>query len=599
MCKPARNQCRRFPIRGIDVVCCLVFCSSATYASAPTPRPPGRVRSFEQVFGVDIRSATPDQALTPNLEQKAEAEAAYMEGVALEDEGDLEGAFDAYNNALRLDPGGDPALAVRMANEFAKRDDVPTGINILKDLAKARPDDADAFIGLANFYFDLLKKPALAVGYAEQAMRLSGTNLDVYESLFNIYVALHRRHDAEALLQRAQKIGGQTATFWLTLADLGIRLYSNEKSGFEATHAAVVAPFLKKAGELADDDPDIISKIGDAYVQINDVTAAIPFYLQAIELNKGNPDTRYKLAQSFLKTGHRNDAIHALEELLQANPLRLEAYEFLARLYQDGGNREQALASYQQAILIAPNDPENYLHAAEMQLELHKFDDAIAMLQDARRRFSIPQITYALAISLSSAKRYSEALPVFEAALQEAKALNQTDVLDAGFYFNYGAAAEQSNLVDKAATLLRRSIDLDPSKAAQAYNYLGYMWVDRNMNLEEAGSMIKRALEIEPNNGAYLDSLGWYYYRTGDFPHAVSALLRAVSLTKPEDPVVFEHTGDAYHALGNLGQAQLYWQKALHLDPNNQELATKLEQSKTKLSSNPNPTSSPEKTEGN
>jgi tetratricopeptide (TPR) repeat protein len=533
------------------------------------------------------------------LEQKAEAEAAYMEGVALEDEGDLEGAFDAYNNALRLDAGGDPALAVRMANEYAKRDDVPTGINILKDLAKARPDNADAFIGLANFYFELLKKPALAVTYAEQALRLSGTNLDVYESLFNIYVALHRRHDAEALLQRALKIDGQTAAFWLTLADLGIRLYSNEKSGFESAHAATVTPFLKKAGELANNDPDIISKIGDGYVEINDVSTAIPYYLQAIELNKGNPDTRYKLAQSFLKTGHRNDAIHALEELLQANPLRLEAYEFLARLYQDGGNREQALASYQQAILIAPNDPENYLHAAEMQLELHKFDDAIAMLQDARRRFTIPQITYALAISLSSAKRYSEALPVFEDALQEAKALNQTDVLDAGFYFNYGAAAEQSNLVDKAAALLRQSIDLDPSKAAQAYNYLGYMWVDRNMNLEEAGSMIKRALEIEPNNGAYLDSLGWYYYRSGDFSRAVSSLLRAVSLTKPEDPVVYEHTGDAYHALGNLGQAQLYWQKALHLDPSNQELATKLEQSKTKLSSNPTPTPSPEKTEGN
>ncbi|MBV8586710.1 MAG: tetratricopeptide repeat protein [Verrucomicrobia bacterium] len=599
MCKPTRTQCRRFPIQGIGVICCLVFCCFATYASTPTPRPPGRVRSFEQAFGVDIRSATPDQALTPSLEQKAEAEADYMEGVALEDEGDLEGAFDAYNNALRLDPGGDPALAVRMANEYAKREDVPTGINILKDLAKARPDDADAFIGLADFYFDLLKKPALAVGYAEQALRLSGTNLDVYESLFNIYVALHRRRDAEALLQRAQKIDGQTATFWLTLADLSIRLYSNEKTGFEAARATAVTPFLKKAGDLANDDPDIISKIGDAYVEINDVSAAIPYYLQAIELNKGNPETLYKLAQSFLKTGHRNDAIHALEELVQANPLRLEAYEFLARLYQDGGNREQALASYQQAILIAPNDPENYLHAAEMQLELHKFDDAIAMLQDARRRFSIPQITYALAISLSSAKRYSESLPIFEAALQEAKALNQTDVLDAGFYFNYGAAAEQSNLVDKAATLLRRSIDLDPSKAAQAYNYLGYMWVDRNMNLEEGGSMIKRALEIEPNNGAYLDSLGWYYYRTGDFPHAVTALLRAVSLTKPEDPVVFEHTGDAYHALGNLGQAQLYWQKALHLDPSNQELGTKLEQSKTKLSSNPSPTPSPEKTDGN
>jgi tetratricopeptide (TPR) repeat protein len=227
-----------------------------------------------------------------------------------------------------------------------------------------------------------------------------------------------------------------------------------------------------------------------------------------------------------------------------------------------------------------------------MQLELKKFDDAILTLQQARHRFPVPQMTYSLAVALSTAKRYPDALPIYEAALQEAKT-SQPEVLDAAFYFNYAVAAEQSNLIDKAAGLFKQCIELDPSKAAQAYNYLGYMYVDRNMNLDEAGLMIKKALELQPDNGAYIDSLGWYYYHTGEYAKALTELLRALEKLKPEDPVVLEHVGDTYQALNNLGEAEVYWQRALKLDPANQKLTTKIDASKAKLTSNPPSTATP------
>jgi tetratricopeptide (TPR) repeat protein len=264
----------------------------------------------------------------------------------------------------------------------------------------------------------------------------------------------------------------------------------------------------------------------------------------------------------------------------------------VARLYQTSKNFERALENYQQALLLAPERPENYLHTAGIQLELKKYDDGIATLTEARHRFRIPQITYSLAIALSTASRFSDALPVYEAALQEARD-SQQDILDAAFYFNYGVCAEQGGFIEKAASLLQKSIELDPSKAAQAYNYIGYMWVDRNMNLEDGGNMIRKALELEPSNAAYIDSLGWYYYHMGDYNKALTELLRAADSLKPEDPVVFEHVGDAFHALGKTGEAQVYWQKALKLDPNNQKLSNKVEESKAKLTANPSPVSSP------
>src|SRR5207244_7290227 len=99
---------------------------------------------------------------------------------------------------------------------------------------------------------------------------------------------------------------------------------------------------------------------------------------------------------------------------------------------------------------------------------------------------------------------------------------------------------------EKAADLLRKSIALDPANSAEAYNYIGYMWADHNMHLDEAEAMIKRALGSEPNNASYLDSLGWVEFRNGKFDQALRDLLRAATTVERADRVVFDRIGDAY-----------------------------------------------------
>ena len=558
--------------------------------SSPTPGP--RSRNVEDEFYSDIHPATPDQQLSKPLEKKADAQAAYMEGLLLEEEGDYESALAAYSKSLQLDPGGNPRLTVRVAHDYAKRGDIASGIDILKDLALARPDEPLAYLNLAYFYLNQLKKPNLALKYAQKAVAVDPKNFAGYQMLFEVYVALKQPPDAESTLVKAQKLESNDPNFWLNLAELTIQLYASDQGTFPAQHVPAVDTLLKKAAGYADNDGSVYAKIGDDYVLIDQVASAIPFYLRTLELNKDNADVRFKLAQSFLKNGQRDQAIHSLEEMVKNNPTKFEIYEFLARLYEEAGNKERALANYEQALLIAPDQPELYLGVAQAELSLKEYDRAIGTLEDARRRFAIPQITYSLAIALSTAKRFADALPIFEAALQEAET-RQEELLDGSFFFNYGATAEQAGLVDKAATLLKRSIELDPSKAAQAYNYLGFMWVDRNMNLDEAGLMIKKALDIEPENGAYLDSLGWFYYKKGDFPRALTELLHAADLINPPDPVVYEHIGDTYKSLGNTAQALAYWQKGLTLDPQNQSLATKIDQAKAKVTSNPSNTPLP------
>jgi tetratricopeptide (TPR) repeat protein len=209
---------------------------------------------------------------------------------------------------------------------------------------------------------------------------------------------------------------------------------------------------------------------------------------------------------------------------------------------------------------------------------------AVKILTEARQRFpNAPEMVYYLALALREAKHPQQAVATFEEALHEAE-MEAGEIANARFYFDYGTAAEQAGSYDKAADLFKKSIALDPANAAEVYNYLGYMWAEHNMHLDEASDMIKRALQIDPNNGAYLDSLGWVEFRQGKFDQALTDLLRAAQNMSRDDAVVFEHVGDTYLKLNRISQALEAWKKAMTLDPQNKNLAQKIDNAKTKMS---------------
>ena len=110
------------------------------------------------------------------------------------------------------------------------------------------------------------------------------------------------------------------------------------------------------------------------------------------------------------------------------------------------------------------------------------------------------------------------------------------------------------------------------------------MWADQNTHLDEAESYIKKALAADPENGAYLDSLGWVDYRRGKYEQALAELLSAVQALKGEDPTVYSHIGDTYEKLNQIPQALEYWQKSLALDQSDKKLAEKIARFKSKVS---------------
>lgn len=519
-----------------------------------------------------VRPGSPDLALTEENARKAEAMATFAQALLAGDAAEKEKELEGYRKTLALDPGC-IELAVQVAYELTKRNDTPGAIQVLKDAIKAKPKEPLPLIYLAQLYAKQLKKPDLAQKYAEQALALAPDDFQVHNALYDIQIASGQPKKAEEVLERASKSKSTDPHFWIQLGDLSTRLYLKEDGSSDPAQIERMNAMYKKAGELGKDDAAALAKVGDYFVLSRQVPEAIPYYQNALRLRPSTEEPalanlREKLARAYLVVEQRDQAIELLESVVRETPMRFETYELLGELYLKKGNLEKAMRNFEQTLLIDSSRPENYLRLAELYLQLKQIDKAVEIMRTARGKFpDVPQIIFTLAVTLSQAKKHTEAMTAFAEAQAEAEQNNQ-EMLTGSFYLQYGAAAEQAGLLDKAAELLRECIRLDPTLAAEAQNYIGYMWVDRDMNLDEAGEMIKKALEAEPDNGAFLDSLGWYHFKKGDYEQALKDLLRALEHMKREDAVVFEHIGDTYDKLGKTSEAVSYWQRSLSLEDN-------------------------------
>ncbi|HEY3897144.1 MAG TPA: tetratricopeptide repeat protein [Chthoniobacter sp.] len=559
--------------------------SATPASSAAAPRGPVE---FADAFPSPPRHVAPDLLLTKDEERKADALAAFSQGLVAEDNAEQEKMVEAYRKALELDPTY-AELAVKLAYELARRDDPSGGVQILKDTIKAAPKEAVPYIYLSQLYAKDLKKPEVGLKYAEQALALAPDNFAAYLAVYEIDVAMGQTKKAEQLLDRAAKSDHGDAKYWIQLGDLSTRLYLKEDGSADAAQLQKMNAIYRKAADLGKDDPSILTKVADYFVLSKQVKDAIPYYLTVLKLPPGPNDqpldnVRDKLARSYLVTGERDEAIHYLEDIVKDNKLRFETYELLGELYEQKNDLDKALENYEHSLMLDASQPRNHLRVAQLLLQAKRYDRAVEIMQEARKKFpDVPSITFSLAVALSQAKRHPEALAAFADAQAEAE-VGREDLLTAQFYLVYGEAAEQAGQIDKAADLIKQSLEMEPN-SPEACNYLGYMWVDRGEHLDEAGELIKKAVSLEPEKGEYIDSLGWFYFKKGDTARALTELLRAeeciIKETKKDDPTVLEHIGDTYAKMGKTAEALGYWQKSIALE-DNKKIAEKIENAKQK-----------------
>jgi tetratricopeptide (TPR) repeat protein len=241
----------------------------------------------------------------------------------------------------------------------------------------------------------------------------------------------------------------------------------------------------------------------------------------------------------------------------------------LADILSAQNKPEQSLAVLAEIPAGSPYSWSARLRAAVNLDTLERTDEAIAQLKTMAAEDSrLIGAEVELGDIFRAKKRFGEAVTAYDEAIRRTAA----DGLPERWTLLYdrGVSLERSGEWNRAEADLLHALEIKPAQPL-VLNYLGYSWIDRGENLEKGLKMIEKAVELRPEDGYIVDSLGWAHYRMGDYPAAVGYLEKATELV-PEDPTINDHLGDAYWQTGRLVEARYQWRRALQFGPQENEV---------------------------
>ncbi len=282
----------------------------------------------------------------------------------------------------------------------------------------------------------------------------------------------------------------------------------------------------------------------------------------------GAAEALYGLGASLGRRGGEDLGLVYLQLSLYLAPSHPLALLSLADLYESVKKPALAIKVYER---IPANSPLHRNAVIQMAANL----DALDRADEAEKHLNAiikehpddQEAIMALGNVLRGHKKFAECADVYSkgmATLGTPEKSNWTL-----FYFR-GICYERSKQWAKAEADLKQALELFPDQP-HVLNYLGYSWIDQGINLDEGMDMIKRAVQQRPDDGYIVDSLGWAYYRLGNYEEAAKNLERAIEL-KPEDPTINDHLGDAYWRVGRVLEAKFQWAHARDLKPEPEEL---------------------------
>ena len=446
---------------------------------------------------------------------------------------------------------------------------------------------------------------------------------DSNNNLARLAIAVHDIEQGQFATARGHLAGGDTTrlrdvtaallTAWCYAGQSDLhraldaldRIHDRSVLAFRDYHAGLIAGLLGNSAEAErrlksayDDDKNSL-RFADAYAQVlaaegdlvgatkvyEDFSAVIPHHpliqraLEDLKTNQpldplvhnakeGVAEALYGLGSAGSRQGDELPALVYLRLSLYLRPSSDLTAVTLASLFEQLRQGDQVIAAYQ---LVPTASPLKMGADIQIALELEglgKTDEATRRLTEivASRPRDVEALS-ALAELQRSTKKYVDAAATYDQAIA-AVGIPQRDNWTL-FYFR-GICYERSKQWPKAEADFKEALELDPDQPL-VLNYLGYSWVDQGLNLEEAFKMLRRAVELRPNDGYIVDSLGWAHFKLGQYDKATETLEKAINL-KPADPILNDHLGDAYWRVNRRVEAHFQWNHARDMGPDPEDL---------------------------
>jgi tetratricopeptide (TPR) repeat protein len=527
--------------------------------------------------------------------------AEYTVGVFLMETGAVLRAADHLENAWRLS-NHDVEIGRKLAEAYLRLKNFTRCEMVADEILVQREDDYEALLLKAKVRF-VKRDRATAVKLLEKIREAHGPHFEVERLLGNI---AYEDGDIEKALSAYHNcIQVENSHPYIhyrygTLLAQSFRFTEAEKAFLRAIE--LDPGFVEPALELA-----------DMYTNTGRPHDAVPVLENVVSIDPSNMEAIIALAQIHLQTGRFDDGIRLLEERRSLGPLPREAGILLGRLYYEAGVYDEAFVVFESILEQEKNNPELArilgeisLRAGDPERSLRYFDMAIEMDESDYRSYigkffaaspnfnedeviidlTLEERVELLARASSLVKGFDFegnyllgvsylSLDSLETAKTHLLRANEIKRDDRGALLNLASVFEKREEYEDAEKYLSRLYELDPDDATIC-NFYGYLLAQMQKDLEKAEKLVLKALEAEPENGYYLDSLGWVYYQMGDYPRAIVELEKA-ALRVSDDPIVLEHLGDAYRAVRRFEEARTAYERSSRLQDGNAEIIEKIQ----------------------
>jgi tetratricopeptide (TPR) repeat protein len=525
------------------------------------------------VLVAGCRTSAPGQAPVPKVapvssaaqadwERRAEAHAAFAAGLVRGMNGDSEGLLNYCERVTEKDLSN-YELVADVARRFLQQGKTDRALKLLDRVAE-RPDAPGELHALHGVALTSVGRTAEALKAYMRAAERPPVIVAVYQAVVRILADDRRTAEALPLLIRARKSFATEPGSLLDIADL-YRVIGSADARWQVQAKAAALEVLAQVRSLKPEDPALALRLSDRYAQLGQADQAESVLRELQERAPRNSAAVSRLAELYLRSGRIPEASRQLEALRKIDPANPVTYYFLGVVALEEKQFERARNHFERAILINPGLEPAHTDLAVALLSLLRPEEAVNVLDRARKE--VPpsfRIEYLSGVARSQLKRFDQALEAYSAA-EKLGSTNQPPLTDHRFYFQVGALLERKGDETKSIEYLEKALELKPDYD-DALNHLGYMWAEKGKNLPKARAMIEQALKAEPENPAYMDSMGWVLFKLGKHSEALDWLLKARQRMTEPDATVLDHVGDAAAACARWDLAREAWAASLKVE---------------------------------
>ncbi len=465
-------------------------------------------------------------------------------------------AEKAFRKALEVEPENEDAMT-GLATVLADLGDTKTAADLLRKVSEKNPT-ARGLLQLAQAY-EQMRDYSLASESLKKALALNPPNAtDIKRALAQNLLFAEQLDESLGVYQELVSEEPRDLGSWLRIS----QIYRQQRQFDKAREASAKAKELDANNlEIRYNEVNLLEAEGKTAQAI----AALKEVLSSTQKRNYSAADRgnrvlllERLGQMYRVAEQTDNAADTFKQIGDLDPeYAARSATQVADTYRQGKEYAKAQAAAEAALKKFPNERTLHLVHANILADLGKIDPALAEIRKLLDGKNDRDTYINLAQIYEKAKRFDE----MEKALGEAQRLSTSKEDTETVMFMRGAMFERQKKFDLAEAEFRKLLEANPSNPG-ALNYLGYMLADRNVRLPEALEMIQKALAKDPGNGAYLDSLGWAYFRLGRYPEAEDSLRRAIEKTS-KDPTVHDHLGDVYFKQGKLKEAIGQWSQSI------------------------------------